>query len=57
MVTVEAQRQGVDGEIAAMQVKFDAAALDGGQSGGISIEFCPGRHQVHRLQAGGGGQA
>ena len=57
MMPIQAQRQGVDREIAAVQVEFDAAALDGRQGGGVGIELRAGRNQVDEWQAGYAGQA
>ncbi len=50
MAPIQAQRQGVDGEIAPVQVQLDPAALDRRQRGGIIIKFRAGTDQVKAVR-------
>ena len=43
----EPDRQGVDGEIAAVEILFDGAPLHGGERGGVGVEFGPRRHEIN----------
>src|SRR3990172_2973086 len=43
---VEAEGEGVDGEVAAVQVEFDAGVFNFGQGRGLGVEFGAGRDEV-----------
>ncbi len=46
IVGIEADGEGVDGEVAPMQIELDAAALHGGQHSWRRVELSSGRHEV-----------
>ena len=46
VTAIQPQRQGVDGEIAAVQVELDAATFDGRQRSGMFVKLGTGRDQV-----------
>jgi len=50
ITSIQPQGKGVDGEIPAMKVHFDAAAFHHGQGGGLVVELGTGSDQVKVLR-------
>ena len=46
VAAIQSERQGIDGEIAPMQIHFDAALFHGGQRSRLLVEFRAGGNQV-----------
>ena len=54
MAAIQAKGDGVDGEVAAVQIELDAAAFDGGQGGWVIIELLTGADQIQASRQLGG---
>lgn len=39
VMPIKAERQRIDGEVSAVQIEFDAAAVDGWQGGGMGVKL------------------
>jgi hypothetical protein len=57
MASVEAEGEGVDGEVAAMQIELDAAAGDGGQGRRVSVELRTSGYEIKTRRKGPGRQS
>ena len=52
MISIQAQGQGIDGEIAADQVISQRAGLHGRQSGGVLVGFRTGGNEIEAMLGG-----